>query len=308
MNDLHRKSRSVRRSALQESIAERLLEAVADQAALVDEHCVIRHTNEAWREFARQNGAPPTAVGRGVSYLEVCRDSERDPSVALVRTRLAEVATGKWRSWRHVYPCHSPTERRWFLLRAGHVQGGGALVIHTNVTALKLAEQAAEERCARDLLTGVLSAYGLWKVLGSMQASGRDPQVAAIALDAEEFRDAVCVAGAGPDGSGWRPFRAQREGLIQEISRRLRAAAPPGGELARLSEEEFVWASCSLSPSAAGQEAARLRRELRSPIALADGTVWQLALRAEPFVVPFPLADIGQVVAAARAALGSASP
>jgi DNA-binding CsgD family transcriptional regulator len=42
------------------------------------------------------------------------------------------------------YPCHSPTEKRWFYMRVTRIPGPGpvrAVVSHENITALKLAEE-----------------------------------------------------------------------------------------------------------------------------------------------------------------------
>lgn len=289
--------------ALDPTTTRLLLEATADQAAVIDSDCVIVATNHAWREFARQNGARVAAVDRGISYLEVCRDDGQDPEVALVRSRLAEVVAGERSNWRHLYPCHSPREQRWFLLRAGHLEGGGALVVHSNVTALKLAEQAAEQRCAHDPLTGALSGYGLWKVLVPMQASPRAPQIQALALDASELRDAVEVT-SSPAAGAPRSSREQRDGLIRELGRRLRAAVPPHYAVARLGEDEWVVVTQELEAAAATTEAARLRGELMAaPIELADDTAWRVVCRAAPFVVPRPLGEIEQVLTAARRAL-----
>ena len=40
------------------------------------------------------------------------------------------------------YPCHTPTEQRWFLMQATQVRGSeaGVVVVHINITARKLLE------------------------------------------------------------------------------------------------------------------------------------------------------------------------
>src|SRR5262245_66399256 len=49
------------------------------------------------------------------------------------------------------YPCHSPDEKRWFLMSATPVLGerGGAVVAHTNITERKRVQEALRESESR---------------------------------------------------------------------------------------------------------------------------------------------------------------
>src|SRR6266508_6179130 len=49
------------------------------------------------------------------------------------------------------YPCHSPEERRWFILRATRFAGEPVrvVVVHENITERKQAEEALRNREAR---------------------------------------------------------------------------------------------------------------------------------------------------------------
>jgi diguanylate cyclase (GGDEF)-like protein len=55
------------------------------------------------------------------------------------------------------YPCHSPTESRWFLGRVTPigVEQGGAVVSHLNITARKLMEFELAKLASTDHLTGL---------------------------------------------------------------------------------------------------------------------------------------------------------
>lgn len=121
-----------------------ILNSLPANIALLDAQGVIVSVNEAWRRFAADNApACPihgVGVGVGADYLAVCnqaqgRDSEEAPQVAQgIRAVLSDESP----KFSIEYPCHSPTEKRWFLLTvvplARHTLGG-AVVMHLDVTS-----------------------------------------------------------------------------------------------------------------------------------------------------------------------------
>jgi diguanylate cyclase (GGDEF)-like protein/PAS domain S-box-containing protein len=127
-----------------------ILNALPAHIALLNAEGQIISVNDAWRRFADTNGLISPSHGLGANYLHVCdfakgNDSEeaRD-AAALIRS----VLSGATKGHTLEYPCHSPTEQRWFLLSATPLAGNppdGAVVMHTNITARKLAEQALVE-------------------------------------------------------------------------------------------------------------------------------------------------------------------
>lgn len=147
--------RKLAERALQEK--EELTRAAQDSllahVAVLDREGIIVSVNEGWRRFAAENaevtGEIPAHTGIGTSYLEICRDSfgESSAEASAVRNGILEVLNGRIASFQQEYPCHSPAERRWFLMNATplHLPGGGAVVSHFNITRLKLAEEALRE-------------------------------------------------------------------------------------------------------------------------------------------------------------------
>jgi two-component system, cell cycle sensor histidine kinase and response regulator CckA len=123
-----------------------VLNALPAHIALLDPEGVIVSVNEAWRRFAGDLPGQSPGHGIGVSYLDVC-DRARGPDASeapLVAEGIRQVLSGAARVFRIVYPCHSPTERRWFQLVATPLAGGrssGAVVLHLDITEQILARQ-----------------------------------------------------------------------------------------------------------------------------------------------------------------------
>ncbi len=101
----------------------------------------ITYVNEAWRSFARDNGADAASiVGVGLDYLSAVRTGDEE-SARHVADGLAHVLAGRQESLTCTYPCHSPTEVRWFKLDATRIGDDTVVLQHTNITPLLLAER-----------------------------------------------------------------------------------------------------------------------------------------------------------------------
>ncbi|MFO0936337.1 MAG: PAS domain S-box protein [Gemmataceae bacterium] len=123
------------------------LNSLPAHVALLDQNGVITTVNEAWRQFAAANCLDPmTTVG--VDYISVSRgargpDSSEGTAVA---DGVEAVLRGQTGQFRLRYPCHSPTEERWFEVIVSPLrEGGGAVVMHVNVTEQARAEAALRE-------------------------------------------------------------------------------------------------------------------------------------------------------------------
>lgn len=132
-----------------------VLDSLTSHIAVLDHTGTIVAVNRAWREFAAANPPVTGGVEEGVNYLAVCdramgsNAEEAAPFAAGIRAVLA----GREQVFTLEYPCHSPTERRWFSGRVTRLRGvepPHVVVIHENITARRLAEE--EGRAARDEL------------------------------------------------------------------------------------------------------------------------------------------------------------
>ncbi|RDI72579.1 PAS domain-containing protein [Halopelagius longus] len=145
------------------SLPERGFDDLPTEVAIVDSRGDIVYTNRAWRQFAEDNGYDGPDDFRDVNYLAVCEEfRDESEEAGRVADGIRDVLDGESDGFRLDYPCHSPTERRWFLLRAVPFEGEDgdryALLMHLDITDRKLAELRLEER-NRQLVSiaGVLS-------------------------------------------------------------------------------------------------------------------------------------------------------
>jgi two-component system CheB/CheR fusion protein len=117
-----------------------ILDGLPEHVAVLEPDGTIRMVNAAWRRFALANGDPGLKTcGTGSNYLNACvTDTQQDGDSALAAVGgLRGVLEGTLPSFSMEYPCHSPTQRRWFVMNVAPIAGPalGAVVSHINVTA-----------------------------------------------------------------------------------------------------------------------------------------------------------------------------
>jgi PAS domain S-box-containing protein len=121
------------------------LDSLQYEIAILDTNGNILGVNESWKRFARENDAGSMdRLATGVNYLDICRRSS-DSGDELARAALdgiGSVLEGGRKQFALEYPCHSPSQKRWFLMRVTGFMGhrGGVIISHSNITERKLAE------------------------------------------------------------------------------------------------------------------------------------------------------------------------
>ena len=135
-----------------EPLATATLDTLPINIAVIDEDGEILFTNRAWREFARVEGGVDAPEELGTNYLSV-GEKASDETAGAATEGVREVIAGQRELFTLEYPCHSPTERRWFLMRVSPftVEGKRRVVVaHVDITDRKEAELEVDER-ARQL-------------------------------------------------------------------------------------------------------------------------------------------------------------
>jgi hypothetical protein len=115
------------------------LNELPEHTAVVDSSGAIVAVNKAWERFAKDNGAEMSKVSEGANYLGVCERAKGEQShyAHSFGEGLRSVLCGREERFAMEYPCHSPTERRWFVGRVRRFADGDspmALVAHEKVT------------------------------------------------------------------------------------------------------------------------------------------------------------------------------
>lgn len=145
--------RKIAEKALKESreFMQATLDGLTANIALIDESGKILLVNRSWKNFAVSNGLNAESVSEGVNYLNVCRNAKGSDAHCAVKfaNGIVSVLSREIESFELEYPCHSPTENRWFIGRVALFQGKGssrAVISHENITSRKLAEDRLRER------------------------------------------------------------------------------------------------------------------------------------------------------------------
>lgn len=137
-----------------------IIDSLSAHVAVLDGHGVIIAVNAAWKNFADDNDSRLPEYGVGINYIELCApgildthgmhgaaspnpvasDFSRQAALGIIAVLMHSSAR-----FQLTYPCHSPTEQRWFLLTVTPLivdDHRFAIVAHENVTTLKQREES----------------------------------------------------------------------------------------------------------------------------------------------------------------------
>jgi PAS domain S-box-containing protein len=144
-----------------------ILNALPAHIALVDAEGVIVAVNEAWRRYASQNVLSSPEYGIGQNYLRICdaATGTQYEEAAGVADGIRRVLKGESAAYAIEYPCHSPTEQRWFRMMVTPLHSyrtTGAVVMHVDVSDRKGAEHRLRESQEQYLLLLNSTAEGIY--------------------------------------------------------------------------------------------------------------------------------------------------
>lgn len=127
----------------------KILDSFIDNIAVVNAAGEIVFTNNSWKQFAKANSGLETNTDVGVNYLMLCQSVKGEDlqKAQEAAAGIQKVILRELDIFEMEYPCHSPNEKRWFLMRCKPQENHDEHVIisHVNITNRKLAEEKVDK-------------------------------------------------------------------------------------------------------------------------------------------------------------------
>lgn len=130
-----------------EEFSKGVLASLSSHIAVIDTKGNVIAVNRAWENFAKENGITVLErVGNGTNYFNVCQTAvqQGDDIAQEALLGIQEVINGEKSFFEMRYPCHSPAEERWFMMRVVNFKNvkGRLVVAHEDITKTVKAEHA----------------------------------------------------------------------------------------------------------------------------------------------------------------------
>ncbi len=127
-----------------------ILNSFPAHVAVLNARGDIVMVNDAWNNFAIANGGSALqGMGVGENYLTVLQNAKGEYSdeAPIVSEGILAVLNGELPFYFMEYPCHSPTQQRWFMMKVSPLGSaeGGVIVAHTEVSERRLSDMALRE-------------------------------------------------------------------------------------------------------------------------------------------------------------------
>jgi diguanylate cyclase (GGDEF)-like protein len=137
-----------------------ILETIPEQVVVLSHTGDILFVNASWNSFGQNNACRLDGNWEGVNYLAECDKAATtgDPFGTHAAIGIRSVIAATLDEFYLEYPCHSPVEERWFLMRVTPIslRGDRCVVIsHLNITERKIAEERVLALSRIDGLTNI---------------------------------------------------------------------------------------------------------------------------------------------------------
>jgi len=123
-----------------------ILNTISEHIVVIDKTGIIQCANYSWKAFANNNNYSQNDDWLNINYLDVCDASAAtgDSDAKATATGIRKVINNELDSFHFEYPCHSPDEKRWFIMQIKpfNIDDSTYFVIsHQNITERKLVEE-----------------------------------------------------------------------------------------------------------------------------------------------------------------------
>jgi len=137
-----------------------VLNSITEHIVVIDQTGEIKFVNSAWSSFGSNNACIVDDDWSGVNYIEECDKASKmgDDFGTQASKGIRSVIEKTKDIFYFEYPCHSPDENRWFMMRVTPFEIGGKsyfVISHQNITERKLAEEEVRKLAKIDGLTNI---------------------------------------------------------------------------------------------------------------------------------------------------------
>ncbi|MEO8712333.1 MAG: PAS domain S-box protein, partial [Parafilimonas sp.] len=152
-----------------------ILASLHSHIAVINDSGTIIAINQAWDDFAKENGVTSLErVSTGSNYFGVCKKAfaSGEAFAGLALDGIQSVFKKERQSFELEYPCHSPSEKRWFTMHVSNFGDDESKVVisHLNITERKISEQKLiqSEKRSRDLFERSIIGLALARMDGTL--------------------------------------------------------------------------------------------------------------------------------------------
>lgn len=127
-----------------ENFCREIIDSLSAHIAVLDRAGTIILTNRAWQDFGAANSLKGPADSLGQNYISITEQSG-DPAADIIAKGIRKVISGELMEFFTNYPCHSPTEKRWYAMRVTRSRfidpNMQVVVSHEDITPIMQAQE-----------------------------------------------------------------------------------------------------------------------------------------------------------------------
>ena len=137
-----------------------VLDTITEHIVVIDNEGIILFVNASWNLFGQNNACLIDGAWNGINYLAECDKAAAsgDDFSVKAASGIRSVINADEETFYLEYPCSSPDENRWFMMRVTPFSDKGAnyfVISHQNITERKLAEEKVLNLSRIDGLTNI---------------------------------------------------------------------------------------------------------------------------------------------------------
>lgn len=127
-----------------ENFCREIIDSLSAHIAVLDRMGTIILTNRAWQDFGAANNLKGPADSLGQNYISITEQSG-DAAADIITRGIRKVISGELMEFFTNYPCHSPTEKRWYAMRVTRSRfvdpNMQVVVSHEDITPIMQAQE-----------------------------------------------------------------------------------------------------------------------------------------------------------------------